>query len=704
MPNALLRSSLTSCSNMLEVRLSIPADQASAATWIQAQTDPAIVADALQLCEAAYNALCRGVCSTESERIISAHDDQIHRLQSELTWERDRAASSESKLRDAFEARLQAERERAARQSEDSNALLAEVQSELRLLREKQKVEREELLSSTAQQQKAERAALLQKLAAAEAAAASSALAAAVKAKQERDQALIEKDNLLDALRLEKKALTEQLCAESRERQSAIASCTEQLEERLKRDADRREAELSASIETLQTALKAAKASEATAREEVRQQFLDCLREKDKDHRQALEELRGSKAETTEWLREELAQRTRTLETTLAAKDAAAADFGKRIEALAAENREIVSSLSGSSTAKGKVGERLVETTFAKMQLGSWQDDSSMQAEGFADALWEYTPAGCGAKMEAIVEVKNVATLNSVKDIKKWLNDLRAAVGCGRANAGMFFSLSSRYPGTRPLHLCTLYGVPVCIASRAADDPTPASAMVELAFHAMAELWPLVCKQGSQADVESTVLAVADQLDKQLLDIESMSKKVAHIAKFAASIQTNVRGLEKLRDEMVKDITKLRQRYPALCPDTSHSGDDEAPTREDCKRVAAPSPEEKRDEDVWTSPGGQAFLAAVVAFRDKSSRKRYPQSLAAMDEILQASSAALDFTNSGADRGTLLDLAVARLKKEASTAANRAKRRRVDTPEGGDDVSDAEDGVDRNSENRPVDA
>lgn len=59
------------------------------------------------------------------------------------------------------------------------------------------------------------------------------------------------------------------------------------------------------------------------------------------------------------------------------------------------------------------------------------------------------------------------------------------------------------------------------------------------------------------------------------------------------------------------------------------------------------------------------------------------------------------FTNSGADRGTLLDLAVDRLEKEASTAANRAKRRRVDTPEGGDDVSEGEDGVERTQKTGP---
>lgn len=684
---------------MIEVRLEIPADQAGCVTWIQSQTDPGVVADALHLCETAFNALRRGVCDTEAERLVQLHNEQIKSLQTELQKERDRCSALVNELRQAADASLASERERhrgvvetLQRQLKDSteahqriqNHFLEErcshssaLESEIQRLRERLQVDTTELKLQQAAELNGMKEDYERKLLARETSASKTHSALQERLNEERSQLAAEHKQVTESLQQERQQLMEQLCRERSDRQRCIDAASKELQARIEKDAEHRVELLQEEVSTLVGKLKSLQGCEALAKEEARKQYLECIAIKDAAHQQSLEEMKqrldqqekhhehilstreDARNKDIEWLKNELQKRTEALDSALTAKDNAVAEFSRRVESLAAENREMISNLSGTSTARGKVGEHLVETTFARLQLGSWQDDSANPAEGFADALWEFSHPSSPHKLSALVEVKNVAAIHSQKDVVKFHTDLQTAIANGRANAGMFFSLSARFPGTRPLHLCLMYGVPVCIASRSADDPMPASSLIEMAFHAMAEIWPMVCKQGLNTDVEQTIHAVAEHYDHQLQELERLSKRIASLSRLAASLSREVKALEKFRSDWTKDIEKLRQMYPQLCLDTQ-TADEEDETGEEAM-------------DVWTSSGAVQFMEAISSFRDRGTKKRYPQKLSDL-ELTTDSQAFVDSLPNA------LEIATFRLKRQAATEANREKaekRRRV---------------------------
>ena len=145
------------------------------------------------------------------------------------------------------------------------------------------------------------------------------------------------------------------------------------------------------------------------------------------------------------------------------------------------------------TTAVGRYGERLVSEVFAELNLGQLSDDSGSQTEGYADATWSYDVPGTPLKIRALVEVKQVASVHTVKDLENYDRDVRVAVMAGRINCAILLSLSARVPGRRQFDLDTLSGITVLRAPRGVDDALPPEALIRLAFTMLATSWPFLC-------------------------------------------------------------------------------------------------------------------------------------------------------------------------------------------------------------------
>jgi hypothetical protein len=696
-----------------EVRLTIPIELSGCATWLLSQSDPAVVADALQLCEIAFNTLRRGVCDTESERLVFTHNTQVLALQAEVQQERDKTHTLVNELRQASDASVAADRLRhkaaldvLQRQMGDSSAAHQMIQTQLLEERSSHSLAHSIELKATIEEYDG-RLAQQVKSSVDERALQLSTMDQENTSLREGHQCMI------DSLQKERRSLTEQLCVERSTQQQSIDDAQCELRSRLEREAShllastqvdttRRFDVLRSEISNLNAELKNKQGCEAMAREEVRNQCKECMASQTTAHVHAIEELkmqlrqRGdehlqslasrdeAQRKDAEWLKEELKRRSESLEIALAAKDIAAFDFSKRVEALASENREVLSCLSGSH-ARGRIGEHMVESTFSRLQMGTWQDDSSNPAEGFADALWEFCSTTGAPKLSALIEVKNVAALHSQKDIAKFHNDMASAIASNRANAGMFFSLSARFPGTRPLHICIMHGVPVCVASRSADDPMPATSLIELAFHAMAEVWPMICRQRGSG-VEGTILAAAEHYDRQLQDMDKLSKRIISISRLSVSLAREAKGLERLRDDWSTGIERLRHAHPQLVPEAFIEEEDTRGGVPEELRVGLG--EELGGElggelvglggDPWSSPGALDLFLAINAFKGKQSgRKRYPKHLSDLTLTTEAQTFINSMQNS-------LETANEKLKRAAAVDSNKEranKKRKMQSEE-----------------------
>ena len=591
---------------LLEVLLRIPSTRQASAAWIS-QQEPNIVAEALSLCEAAFSAVSREASSGECSRLLAAHHVTVTGLERQLIECRE--ASREA----AQEARKNAER---------TLSLIIKQQEDAISSQQKQLDASREHYEALLKKQREEHA----------------------KASVDFSTCLSNLEAQLDASRLSNhKAIEDALANEKKRFMAEQREFEEELRSEHKRLYEARAAEANSLIAELESR----KGREATIREEIRETSERNLEHREKEwfmKVKALEDLlverEGVWIKSEAWFKTELQRR----DDSIREERQANRDYAQRFESLA-------SRLTG-TTVSGQVGENFVAKVFSKLQLGSWQDDHSVQAEGFADALWTFQPSPSCPVLSCLVEIKNVNTVNTTRDIGKWERDLNVAVQTGRANAGLFISLAARCPGIPPLHLTILHGVPVCYLSRdGEDDVLPASCAVELAFRALSESWPLICRQRGEG-VQLTISAVADFLDEQLKDIERLSKHIAGVSRAATSLKREVQSLEKIRDGLINGVNRLRLSHPSLVPEVRDDADSTAPDVE------------KTEEDPWTSAGAEELLSVIRKWKD--AKKRYPKSI----EDIEVSDCARTFTSTTPNAFLL---AVAMLKKGRKRNATQAE-------------------------------
>lgn len=212
------------------------------------------------------------------------------------------------------------------------------------------------------------------------------------------------------------------------------------------------------------------------------------------------------------------------------------------------------------------------------------------------------------------------------------------------------------------LQLLTIVDLAVsqALVSRAADDALSAAAMVELGFLAMAQAWPLICRQkGSNS--EQTILAAGQHLDVQLQDFEKVVKKIMSMAGCATRMAREAESMKKLVNDMVRGIDVLRQSHPQLTPSA------EEVIEEDLS-----SPLTGAEEEDWESEGAEELVAAYNQYLDSqaaNSKTHYPKT----PSQLQLSTAAESFLKDHPSAFKTVESKV----KEQRRLAGASKRRKT---------------------------
>jgi hypothetical protein len=250
-------------------------------------------------------------------------------------------------------------------------------------------------------------------------------------------------------------------------------------------------------------------------------------------------------------------QRIRTLEEAVERRDT---ELREVQSTTVARVETLFNSLVGNSARKGDVGEALVRTIFAELELGTLAHVGRVQCTGFADFLWDFAPPTAATPLRAIVEIKFSQQGNRARDVVKFHEDVREAVHTGRANAALYISLVDRVEGRPKISVVLLHGVPVVWAARNADDDLSARSLVEMAFTTLAHIWPQLCSAtGSDAVLHEVVSHVA----QSIADFERMDHNLRAIEKANETIRTNTAQVRTARDRLLSAAHRFRTKHDA---------------------------------------------------------------------------------------------------------------------------------------------
>jgi hypothetical protein len=594
---------------LAQINLQVPANRTSCATWLYTQ-EPPVVADALCLCEAAIGAVRRDVSEGESSKLLKIHHLQIKKLEDVL--EREKVLHEEALLNAKQKAENEIEdiKRRHSNFHEDwKRKAISDQQEHERSLQQQQDAFQQKIIFL--------------------------------------EKKLQDLDAMFTKTRIEKQA---------------------ELEDALQRERGRLEVKYEGEIRDLQVLLQSKQCNEAQAALAEARKHEEDLRKKQEDHAKAMEGLR-EQHNVKEALLKGLLEK---LEIQLAQLSEVNKEDRARLEKLVQQQNDVMTRYSGIST-RGQLGEKTVIDIFSRLQLGEYQDDRMQKEDDFADGLWVWQPSTNTPRLSCLVEVKDTKVLHSQNDISKFQKNMRAARLSNRANAGLFLSLSARYPGKPSLQITIENNMPVVYASRSEDDAIPVACMVEVAFRAMAEVWPHICRQRGEG-VQLSVQAAAEQFEEQISQCESLSKHISKISDVAKTLKNQVTHLERIRDKMIAGIEGVRVNHPSLVPEILEDVSSEASAEEIV--------------DPWTTPGA---LQLIQSIRDAKRGSRYPK-----EHEVSLKGDAFLFSQ---QMPNAFLLGVARLKKEYGS-----KKRRLDDAVNGEDdsrgnVSDAVNGEDESRGN-----
>lgn len=220
----------------------------------------------------------------------------------------------------------------------------------------------------------------------------------------------------------------------------------------------------------------------------------------------------------------------------------------------------VVSSLTGSSSSIGDTGEGFVRRRMSTLNLGVFEDESSNPNAGYADGTWKYEyPSESGIPtIHCICEIKNEEELQS-KDFDKFCKiDVPAAQLLGK-NWGMFISLRRRICGKPSVSVDMKLGIPVMWISRDASDSLSAEKMIELAFHTVVDIWPIMQKTSlSTKDSDGVLRKVCEHLETQREEIERLNKMCNDLERCGQQIVKKSNGMRSIQESLLKGIMNLR--------------------------------------------------------------------------------------------------------------------------------------------------
>ena len=343
----------------------------------------------------------------------------------------------------------------------------------------------------------------------------------------------------------------------------------------------------------------------------------------------AADETRQARERATKEREEILAHSKSTLHDVSASHKSAVESLSRQVSAMAASVREkdeqicnlarkqeeateryaeqihrLTSSFSGKPSSVGQLGEEVVRNTLNGLGLGEYHDDSHKKTPGFADGTWIWQPSDA-KRLVALVEVKNASSdtssclLSTSKDIKKFLDDVRAA--SGRVSMAMLISLNKRIPNKDRITLSMETGVFTVWASRDAGDSLPAVTLVEVAFRVAAETWRVVSSLGQNDANQSSLLAsLKAHVDGQITRFLSLDKQ---IERMVDSANSQLRAAKEMKAVQVQMLTSAQAVLLKL-----------------------PHGDAGAENDFWQEEGGKRLLAAVLEWkRSKGGGTRYPQ-------------------------------------------------------------------------------
>lgn len=218
--------------------------------------------------------------------------------------------------------------------------------------------------------------------------------------------------------------------------------------------------------------------------------------------------------------------------------------------------QQLVATLGGKSSFKGKVGERFVQNIHDELELGVLRDVSAQRAVGHGDFRWEYAPGSSSSfsPLTALVEVKFSQNADRDFDVQKFVTDVGEAAAQDRINAALYLSLSQRIGGRPVLSLELVHGVPTLWASRNADDEMSATQLVKMAFLVFAQMWPLI--QPSDK-TQMSVQKLNALVKHQCVQFAAMDQRIAHLDKLGDSVKREAEQLRKLKEALIASTKQI---------------------------------------------------------------------------------------------------------------------------------------------------
>jgi hypothetical protein len=247
-----------------------------------------------------------------------------------------------------------------------------------------------------------------------------------------------------------------------------------------------------------------------------------------------------------------------------------------RIKELETEGKEILqqcnervsrvmSALTGNSAKIGDLGETFVRRRISTLNLGTFEVENKNPNPGHADGTWKYEFSGNTPPIFCMCEVKNEEEL-SQRDFDKFCkNDIPAARVLGK-NWAMFLSLRCRISGKPSISIDTKHGMPVIWVSRDMEDTLSAEKMIDLAFHTVAEVWPIMYQNGQQTEgSDALITLISTHLEQHREELDKMNRNAIEMEKMGQSITKKAVAMRANYDTLIKGIRTLVNEDPRLC-------------------------------------------------------------------------------------------------------------------------------------------
>ena len=518
---------------LVEVRVPVPRERQGCGLWICSQT-PQVAADALDLAGPAHAVLQRTLTTGELSKMAEDHDratqkmrEELASMQQALRAERSAATKLRSELemdhKTCLDDAVQVARVTMKLSFEQARGCLEERLAAAATKHDKLVAELRKEIADTEEAAKQETARLFERR---------------VKGLQEElhDSGRTSLQRL-DAAKLSHSQEVEALQAEQRRSLAVLQSELKTLTDKLAmRDAD---------VLTAQSMVR--------AEADLRMQNLQAQSEKERSWLQGLLREQKDEIRSLHAANLSLLQDTRT-------------EMTRLTEKLNDDHRETFAALRGSSM-KGVIGEAVVRTTFEGLELGGVLEDTRHDdTPGSEDFLWTFKSPG-GEELRVSCETKFSQRLHSKHDLAKHEERIREASASGKANCGMFLSLSCRVPNTRAVEIKVLSGIPVLYFSRDANDESAisATALVALAFRTVSQLAPFITRPKDEREGAAVAIAeVAKSLEKQVGQLESLEKQISAVKGHVEKLSTTHKNLLKIREAMWTEINSLLSTHPML--------------------------------------------------------------------------------------------------------------------------------------------